>query len=339
MNTTWKKLVLLVGLAAYILVTSYSMMTGFMGIMKFPTPTCETVKTQLVENDKRVINYYSLQQFASRGWVYPVQSNLCLRTKGVQPEFIICAHDPKNDIFVSQSIVSNGYWEIDMAQWLNGLIRKIEADTLYLDIGANLGIHGLHAAKANCTVWIVEPQELNLHKIIHSSILSGIHDKMTIVKNAVDGVRHPMKLWVDKNNNGGSQVRQLGLSKDPSQYQAGEVVQTVLLSDIFEEAFRQSQPKNVIIKADIETFECRAFLGSPQVFAHPSVKGVVFEWLRVTDNCSKDDFKKVLDLFRGNGFKLYELGRDHKWAESTRSDSELMNRQGANLFWSRLSPA
>ena len=188
---------------------------------------------------------------------------------------------------MSQSIVSNGYWEIEMAQWLNGLIRKIEPDTLYLDIGANLGIHGLHAAKANCTVWIVEPQELNLHKvsdeykqinlpkdiqtkilfspqIIHSSILSGIHDKMTIVKNAVDGVRHTMKLWVNKNNNGGSQVRQLGLSKDPSQYQAGEVVQTVLLSDIFEEAFRQSQPKNVIIKADIETFECRAFLGSPQ---------------------------------------------------------------------------
>ena len=52
-----------------------------------------------------------------------------------------------------------------MAQWLNGLIRKMEADTLYLDIGANLGIHGLHAAKANCTVWIVEPQELNLHKV------------------------------------------------------------------------------------------------------------------------------------------------------------------------------
>ena len=52
-----------------------------------------------------------------------------------------------------------------MAQWLNGLIRKIEPDTLYIDIGANLGIHGLHAAKADCTVWIVEPQELNLNKV------------------------------------------------------------------------------------------------------------------------------------------------------------------------------
>ena len=66
---------------------------------------------------------------------------------------------------VSKSIVSKGYWEIEMAQWLNALIRKIEPGTLYIDIGANLGIHGLHAAKANCTVWIVEPQELNLHKV------------------------------------------------------------------------------------------------------------------------------------------------------------------------------
>ena len=52
-----------------------------------------------------------------------------------------------------------------MAQWLNALIRKIDPGTLYIDIGANLGIHGLHAAKANCTVWIVEPQELKLQKV------------------------------------------------------------------------------------------------------------------------------------------------------------------------------
>ena len=35
-----------------------------------------------------------------------------------------------------------------MAQWLNGLLRKVEAVTLYIDMGANLGIHGLHAAMA-----------------------------------------------------------------------------------------------------------------------------------------------------------------------------------------------
>ena len=89
MDTTWKKLVL-VGLAAHILVTSYFMMTGFVGIM--PTPTCDTVKTQLFEKNKSVINYYSLRQFASRGWVYPVQSKLCVRTKGVQVIEIMLYH-------------------------------------------------------------------------------------------------------------------------------------------------------------------------------------------------------------------------------------------------------
>ena len=52
-----------------------------------------------------------------------------------------------------------------MAQWLSAFISQIEPDTLYIDLGANLGIHGLHAAKSNCTVWAVEPQEQNLQKV------------------------------------------------------------------------------------------------------------------------------------------------------------------------------
>ena len=87
---------------------------------------------------------------------------------------------------------------------------------------------------------------------------------MTFVKNAVDGVRRQVKVWVNTKYNGRSHVKQLGASMTQSGMEAGEVVQTVLLSDIFKEALRQSQPNNVIMKVDIETFECRAFLGSPQ---------------------------------------------------------------------------
>ena len=87
---------------------------------------------------------------------------------------------------------------------------------------------------------------------------------MTFVKNAVDGVRRQVKVWVNTKYNGGSHVKQLGASMGQSGLVAGEVVQTVLLSDIFKEAFRQSHPNNVIMKVDIESFECRAFLGSPQ---------------------------------------------------------------------------
>ena len=38
-------------------------------------------------------------------------------------------------------------------------------DTLVLDVGANLGIHGLYAAKLGYQVWAVEPQERNIIKV------------------------------------------------------------------------------------------------------------------------------------------------------------------------------
>ena len=44
-------------------------------------------------------------------------------------------------------------------------MRRANIDTLVLDIGANLGIHGLYAAKLGHRVWAVEPQERNLIRV------------------------------------------------------------------------------------------------------------------------------------------------------------------------------
>ena len=75
----------------------------------------------------------------------------------------------------------------------------------------------------------------------------------------MDGVSGQVQIAVDKENNGGSRIKELQAADT-----SVEVVDTVLLSDIFKEAFGQSLAKNVIIKADIETYECRTFLQSPQ---------------------------------------------------------------------------
>ena len=39
--------------------------------------------------------------------------------------------------------------------------------TVFLDIGANLGIHSLYAASLGFKVWAVEPQEINLAKVCY----------------------------------------------------------------------------------------------------------------------------------------------------------------------------
>jgi len=281
------------------------------------------------------LKFYSLAKFAQRGWMFPLDSKLCVPTKNVAPEFKICVHDPSHDIYISSSVIKSGYWETDMAGWLNAIKPKIMEPVLYLDLGSNLGIHGLHAAKSNCSVWAVEPQEKNLQRIMQSSILSGVNHQMTLVQNAVDGVRRKVQMSVDAMNNGGSYIKEL---KD----QSVDAIETVLLSDIFHEALAQSQPKSVIIKADIETYECRAFLNSQQVFGHPSIKSVIFEWAGVSDNCSADDFKKVLNLMRQNGLKLYQRRQSGgKWQFDEASnvpDDKLLAAKGANLFWSKVYP-
>ena len=52
-----------------------------------------------------------------------------------------------------------------MAEWFLSVKKAYAGDFLYLDVGANIGIHGLHAAKAGATVWAVEPQAKNLQKV------------------------------------------------------------------------------------------------------------------------------------------------------------------------------
>ncbi len=98
-----------------------------------------------------------------------------------QPEFQICVHDPTHDVWISKSVLDKGYWENDLAEWLNTIMPKMD-QVLYIDLGANLGIHGLHAAKVNCTVWVVEPQQKNLHKVQMKAVLVSVRTKDYPVK-------------------------------------------------------------------------------------------------------------------------------------------------------------
>merc|ERR1711936_192434 len=121
------------------------------------TPATPTTPTTPVREDfsHSKLNIYTLSKFAQRGWLFPVESKLCVDTRSVEPGFKICVYEPANDVWVSRHIVSQGYWESEMADWLNRMLIGGLEEVLYVDVGANLGIHGLHAAKANCTVWSV----------------------------------------------------------------------------------------------------------------------------------------------------------------------------------------
>ena len=76
-------------------------------------------------------------------------------------------YDPKTDIYVSEEIIRAGYFEKNTMLLIKKLLTtRMKNDSVFLDAGANLGIHSLFAAKLGYRVWSIEPQEQNLRKVI-----------------------------------------------------------------------------------------------------------------------------------------------------------------------------
>ena len=107
--------------------------------------------------------------------------NTCVKS-GLKPHFIICVYEMKKDIYVSNQILKSGIWEKEISDLIKGmLLHYDQQDIIFLDVGANLGFHSLHAAKLGYKVWAVEPQQPNVIKIFRSALRSGVSDKLTIV--------------------------------------------------------------------------------------------------------------------------------------------------------------
>ena len=77
-------------------------------------------------------------------------------------------------------------------------------------------------------------------------------------------------------------------------------------------------PSQILMKIDIEQFECRAFLGSPEVLAQPQIIpiiAVVMEWIfmenigggQYSPICKKEQVRELAKLFLDNGYTPYKV--------------------------------
>ena len=100
------------------------------------------------------------------------------------PSFMICVYEKSRDIFVSDGILTTGSWEPHISVLIKNLLQvHSKNDIVFVDVGANLGIHGLYAAKLGYKVWAIEPQTDNLVKIFRSALISGLMDRIKFVQN------------------------------------------------------------------------------------------------------------------------------------------------------------
>ena len=80
----------------------------------------------------------------------------------------MCIHDEKVDSEISVRVRKDGSYEKRISLTIRALLNRLREGnkkTTFLDVGANLGMHTLYAAKLGYPVWAVEPQMKNALKV------------------------------------------------------------------------------------------------------------------------------------------------------------------------------
>ena len=110
------------------------------------------------------------------------------------------------------------------------------------------------------------------------------------------------------------------------------MLQTVLLGDVVKAVSETVTPvpSQLLMKIDIELFECRAFLGSPEVITQSQaipLIAVIMEWVFLRENgayseqCPKEKVIELTKLFLENGYTPFRVNGDRLQLEKLDSSN------------------
>jgi FkbM family methyltransferase len=151
-----------------------------------------------------------------------------------------------------------------------------------MDVGSQLGVYSLFAAKMGRDVVTVEPFYDNIIRIHKAATQENIQNKITLLKNALSNKRNEIKmLQPDSSNNGGQSLLQNKDKTFTKDENNKYLVETILFDDIIPYLPKNAENKEykkAILKIDIEGFEPYAFQHADKLFKLLDIPIIYMEW-------------------------------------------------------------
>jgi FkbM family methyltransferase len=259
-----------------------------------------------------------------------VDTKMCVPLKTRRGPTPICIYPPEIDKQISTHIFKYNSWEPPETNALQELLLK-DPHLNLIDIGANIGVYSLLAAKLNRKVVAVEANVENVKKLHRSIRYGNLENLITTCANAISNeyTQLQVDIILNENNIGGNRVEKLAATSEPG-HRRTDAVHTIKMDDLLEViTFRSA-----ILKIDIEGYEFKAFSASSKLFATVDVPYVFMEWRFITELDKQPEYKWMYEYFVNMDYVPYS---DPQFTVVFGSNFTNWNLKGDNVFWKKKS--
>ncbi|CAF3423693.1 unnamed protein product [Rotaria socialis] len=249
----------------------------------------------------------------------------CVKTKLLLKEYrtTVCAHNIRKDTDVSGLIVRNGIWEENLVTRIVRIL-SMNRQLSFIDIGANIGIYTMYAAKLGCkNVIAIECFRPNVERIRRAVQLENVQNQVVIMARALYNKSNVyLSLRTNIANNIGSQRLNAEVQNNENN---SLVVQTIRFDDLLP-VVRKRDIREAIIKIDIETSEHHLCGTGEQMFSQINIPFVMMEWANIKEIPSRANLVQEFFIKRG-----YIPFKSVTCEPETEKDYRLWHSQ--DIFW------
>lgn len=252
----------------------------------------------LVSPYKNGMFIYNMEELTESWWTFE-----CIETKmknSINTQ--LCIHEPKYDNHISGQLKDNGLWEPTNVR---SFIKQLEEvpDCNVIDIGANIGLYTLIAAKMGRMVIAVEPIHDNLNRIHKAAHHEKVQSRIIALVNAVSNQQGEVQVSIIDFNIGGAYIKQpelQNLSQEITKFEqvsSSVIVNSITMNDLYDVYMdkiiylnKTASSKKFIIKLDIEGYEPYAFEMARKLFERLEIVAVFLEFGKLLENLTKLEF-------------------------------------------------
>ena len=198
--------------------------------------------------------------------------------------------------------------EPDTVEWVQGF----QKDSIFLDVGANVGIYTVLAAKVTgCYVYAIEPESQNYAILNRNIVVNKILERTTAYAIALSDITGFDKLYLSDFVSGSSchsYGEQVDFNLEPVQTGLHQGCYATTIDELVENG---SIPCPTYVKIDVDGIEHKIIDGAKKTLGNQNLKSILVE---LNTNLSKH--RQVVDELKSCGFRL----RKDKLSEAIRKE-------------------